>query len=68
MPTLDAAGVGLYLVSIGTPKRGLEFVEKTGFPAERLLADPDNVAYDALDFKKGLKETFFSVTVCMGSV
>lgn len=49
----------MYLVSIGTPQRGVEFCQKTGFSTERLLADPDNAAYDVLGFKKGVKETFF---------
>jgi hypothetical protein len=31
-PQLDAAGVGLYLVSIGTWERSIEFAEVTGFP------------------------------------
>lgn len=35
-------------------------MEKTGFPAERLLADPDGLLYPPLGMKKGLKETFFS--------
>lgn len=48
-------------------QRGLQFVEKTGFPADRLLADPDNVTYNALGFKKGIKETFFSWEVGAGS-
>lgn len=36
-------------------------MEKTGFPAELLLCDPDNVTYTALGFKKGVQETFLSV-------
>ncbi len=44
-------------------QRGLEFVEKTGFPADHLLADPDNITYDALQFKKGVMLTFFSAEV-----
>ena len=63
LPALSEKNVKLFLVSIGTPQRGLEFVDKTGFPPELLLADPDNVTYNALDFKKGLKETFFSNAV-----
>lgn len=62
-PELDAKGVQLLLVSIGTKERGLEFVAKTGFPAERLLADGDSRVYEALSMKKGLKETFFSPEV-----
>ena len=60
LPALDATGVRCYFVSIGTPQRGLEFCAKTGFPAERLLADPDNVLYTAADFKKSVQRTFFN--------
>lgn len=62
-PELDAKDVQLILVSIGTKERGVEFVNKTGFPAERLIADPDGKLYEALTMKKGLKATFFSVEV-----
>lgn len=34
-----------------------------GFPPELLLCDPENVTYSALDFKKGVRETFFSYNV-----
>lgn len=51
----------MFLVGIGTPERSLQFAEMTQFPPELLLADPNNVTYDALEFKKGIKETFFSV-------
>lgn len=60
LPALDAASVRCYFVTIGTPERGLEFVEKTGFPPERLLMDPENLTYDALGFKKGIGKTFLS--------
>lgn len=60
LPALREKGVKLYLVSIGTPERGLEFVEKTGFPADLLLCDPDNVTYTSLGLKKGVRQTFFS--------
>lgn len=59
LPILEAAHIKLYLISIGTPERGLEFVDRTGFPADRFLADPTNAAYDALGFARGVKETFF---------
>lgn len=36
---------------------------KTGFPADLLLCDPDNQTYAALDFKKGMAETFLSYNV-----
>lgn len=35
----------------------------TGFSPELLLCDPDNATYSALDFKKGVRETFFSYIV-----
>lgn len=59
-PVLDSHGVDMYLVSIGTKERGLEFVEKTGFPAERLIADPESACYEALELRRGVRETFFS--------
>ncbi len=39
-------------VTIGTPERGLEFAELTSYPAENLLADPENVTYNALSLKR----------------
>lgn len=44
-------------------QRGLEFCKLTGFPPEHLLGDPENVTYDALEFKKGVLQTFFSPEV-----
>ena len=43
---------------------GLEFSKLTGFPAERLLADPENETYSKLPFKQGALATFFSPKVC----
>jgi hypothetical protein len=42
---------------------GGTFAEKTGFPADRLLVDPESALYEALRFNKGLKATFFSAEV-----
>lgn len=50
-------------VTIGTAERGLEFSELTAFPADKLLADPENVTYDALQLRKGVVETFFNIEV-----
>ncbi|MCJ1425721.1 hypothetical protein MMC29_003621 [Sticta canariensis] len=36
----------------------LEFSDLTSYPTDRLLADPDNVTYSALGFKKGFASTF----------
>lgn len=58
-PILDEQGVKLFLVAIGTLERSKDFVEVTGFPAERLLADPDSKTYEALGLVKGVRQTFF---------
>jgi hypothetical protein len=50
-------------VTIGTAERGLEFAELTGYPADSLPADPENVTYDALQLKKGVVDTFLNVEV-----
>ena len=60
IPVLDSNGISLYLVSIGTPETGKEFAKLTGFPAERLLADPGTQTYDALGLERGLAAAFFS--------
>ena len=60
IPELDAAGIPLYLVSIGTPETGKQFSELTGFPQTRLLADPGTQTYDALGLERGLAAAFFS--------
>lgn len=56
---LDARGVKLLLVSIGTWERSAEFAEKTGFPRDALFADPDAATYAALGLVKGVRQTFF---------
>ena len=58
---LDERGVKLYYVSIGTAERGREFVEKTGFPADRLLADPDSQTYEAMNWTNSFWRTLFSI-------
>lgn len=64
IPKLDSCDVKLFLVSIGTPKRGIEFSDLTGFPQERLIADPENALYASLGLYTGLS-TFFSVDTPM---
>lgn len=61
IPELDPYGVKLFLVSIGTPERGVEFSELTGFPQDRLIADPENALYDKLGFYRNVQRTFFDV-------
>ena len=57
---LEAAGVPLYLVSIGIPEKARLFCELTGFPADRLLADPTASVYEALDLERGALAAFLS--------
>lgn len=59
-PKLDSMDTKLYMVSIGTPERSKDFVARTGFPADRLFLDPDNVTYNALGLTCTLQETFFN--------
>jgi hypothetical protein len=59
-PLLDKKNVKMYLVSIGTPERGLEFCKQTGFSPDRLLADPDAAMYPCFGFVKSVQATFFS--------
>jgi len=58
-PALDAAGVGLVAVGIGTAESAARVAAHVGFDAARLLADPENVAYDALGLNAGVGATFF---------
>jgi len=60
-PVLDDKGFKLLMVSIGTPERAKDFVARTGFPAEALFLDPDNVTYDALGLKRSVQDTFFNI-------
>lgn len=60
LPKLKDQNIKLYLIGMGPPDRGLEFSELTEFPADRLIADPENVTYDRLHLKKsGPFWTFF---------
>ena len=47
----------------GLPRAGKEFSDLTGFPADRLLADPNSESYAKLPFKQGALSTFFSPQV-----
>jgi peroxiredoxin len=59
-PKLDDMGVGLWMVTIGTPEKSIDFCRKTGFPIENLLLDPDQDSYRALDLKSTVQDTFFN--------
>lgn len=54
-------------MTIGSPERGLEFAELTAYPAENLLADPENVTYDALSLKRNPIDTYFNPRVSPSS-
>lgn len=41
------------------PQSGVDFASQTGFPPDRLLADPENACYEVLQFRRGLRATFF---------
>lgn len=60
---LQEKSVKLYLISIGPPERGRKFNDLTGLPEELILADPDNLTYDALGFKNDVFSAFFSPEV-----
>ena len=64
LPALDKLGIKLFLVSIGSAERGLEFAALTGFPADRLLADPDSQTYRAMGWYNSISKTIFSIQVC----
>lgn len=55
-------------MTIGSPERGLEFAELTSYPAENLLADPENVTYDALSLKNNTLDTYFNPRVSLTSL
>ena len=59
-PALEAAGVGLVAVGIGTPEKGRLVADHVGYDASRLLADPVNALYDALALNAGVGRTFFN--------
>lgn len=50
----------VFLVAIGTAETGAAFARLTGFPAHRLLADPDNASYDALRLNQGFFVTYLT--------
>eukprot|EP01025_Chloroclados_australasicus_P021791 TRINITY_DN22776_c0_g1_i3.p1 TRINITY_DN22776_c0_g1~~TRINITY_DN22776_c0_g1_i3.p1 ORF type:complete len:287 (-),score=19.22 TRINITY_DN22776_c0_g1_i3:177-968(-) len=50
---LEAAGVRIVTVGLGTSKGGREFSKLTGYPLMDLYADPTSACYKALDFSPG---------------
>merc|ERR1712241_1373104 len=60
---LSDDGINLIVVSIGTTenlRRLVDHLSLSKIMTENLYVDHENVYYDALHLKKGLKETFFS--------
>ena len=53
IPELDANGVTLVAVGIGSVEAAKEFSLRTNFPLDRLYADETAAAYQALDFAPG---------------
>ena len=53
IPALDAAGVTLVAVGIGSVDAAREFATRTNFPLDRLYSDDSAAAYDALGFAPG---------------
>lgn len=61
VPRLSEAGVATRCVGIGTLETAQKFCDHVDFPRELLFSDPDNVAYDALQLKKGWATTFTTI-------
>ena len=57
---LESGGVGLYAVGIGTAEKAHLVADHVGYSPDKLLADPDNLLYDALQLNSGLQRTFFN--------
>ena len=57
---LEGRGVGLYAVGIGTSEKAQLVANHVGYSSTNLLADPDNILYDALSLNSGLQRTFFN--------
>ena len=47
-------------MGIGTSEKGRLVADHVGYAPSKLLADPDNVLYDALQLNSGLQRTFFN--------
>lgn len=62
MNELEASGIQLVMVSIGTPTNGKKLVDHLEIPnlADFLFVDPESALYDSLHLNKGVKSTFFS--------
>ena len=50
----------MYAVGIGTAEKAKLVADHVGYSSTNLLADPDNILYDALSLNSGLQRTFFN--------
>ena len=50
----------MYAVGIGTSEKAHLVADHVGYSRDKLLADPDNLLYDALQLNSGLQRTFFN--------
>ena len=50
----------MYAVGIGTAEKAQLVADHVGYSSTNLLADPENVLYDALSLNSGLQRTFFN--------
>lgn len=59
---LEASGIKLVMVSIGTPTNGKKLADHLEIPnlSDFLFVDPENALYDSLHLNKSVKATFFS--------
>ncbi|KAK9821991.1 hypothetical protein WJX81_004152 [Elliptochloris bilobata] len=53
IPTLQAGGVQVFAVGLGSPEQGRRFAQLLEFPAEVLFADPEGACHRALGFSRG---------------
>ena len=47
-------------MGIGTSEKARLVADHVGYSTDKLLADPDNLLYDALQLNSGLQRTFFN--------
>ena len=53
MGTLEASGVQVLVVGLGSASNAREFAHTLRFPLDKLYADPEGTAYKALGFSPG---------------
>jgi peroxiredoxin len=57
-PALERVGAKWIVVSIGTLERSRDFSRENNIPVEIVYGDETNATYDALMFRRGVKQTF----------